>query len=142
MRLVAGLLAASIAVIVAAWWWLGRPVAMPADAAAIDTLQCVSYAPFRPGQDPLVLGTHVEAAKIEEDLRGLRALTPCIRTYSLDHGLDQVPAIAQRLGMKMMLGLWLNPEPAKNRVQIDTAIALAKRFPETVTTVIVGNEVM
>ena len=137
-----GLLAASIAAIVAAWWWLGRPVAMPADAAAVDTLQCVSYAPFRPGQDPLELGTHVTATQIEEDLRGLRVLTPCIRTYSTDHGVDQVPAIAQRLGMKVMLGLWLNPEPAKNRVQIDTAVALAKRFPETVTTVIVGNEVM
>jgi len=142
MRLVAGLLAASIAAIVAAWWWLGRPVAMPADAAAIDRLQCVSYAPFRPGQDPLEAGTHVDAAQIEQDLRALRALTPCIRTYSLDHGLDQVPAIAQRLGMKVMLGLWLNPEPAKNRVQIDAAIGLAKRFPETVTSVVVGNEVM
>jgi glucan 1,3-beta-glucosidase len=84
----------------------------------------------------------VEAAQIEQDLGRLRALTPCIRTYSVDHGIDQVPGIAQRLGIKVMLGLWLNPEPAKNRLQIDTAIALAKRYPDTVTTVIVGNEVM
>ena len=29
MKLPLGLLAASVAAIIAAWWWLGRPVAMP-----------------------------------------------------------------------------------------------------------------
>src|SRR5690242_8321125 len=141
-KLPLGLLAAAVAIIVAVWWWLGRPIAMPVGPADIGRLQCVSYAPFRPGQNPLEAGTHVSAAQIEEDLGRLRKVTDCVRTYSIEHGVDQVPEIAQRLGMKVMLGLWLSPDRAKDRVQVDTAIALAKRFPDTVTDVIVGNEVL
>jgi glucan 1,3-beta-glucosidase len=84
----------------------------------------------------------VRAAQIEEDLTRLRKLTDCIRTYSIEHGVDQVPEIAQRLGLKVMLGLWLSPDRAKDRVQVDTAVKLAKQFPGTVTSVIVGNEVL
>ena len=143
MKLPLGLLAASVAVIVAAWWWLGRPIEIPPRAHSDGgTLQCVSYAPFRQDQNPLDPGTHVEAWQIQEDLGRLRQLTNCVRTYSVEHGVDQVPAIAAALGMKVMLGLWLSPEREKNRFQIDTAIALAKRYPETITTVVVGNEVL
>ena len=140
MKLPLGLLAASVAAIVAAWWWLGRPIAMP--VATDDKLQCISYAPFRADQSPLVAGTHVAAAQIEEDLTRLRQLTGCIRTYSIEHGVDQVPAIAQRLGLKVMLGLWLSPDRALDKIQVDTGIALAKHFPDTITAVIVGNEVL
>src|SRR5262245_18681106 len=137
-----GLLAACVAAIVAAWWWLGRPIAMPLGPADIGRLQCVSYAPFRPGQSPLAAGTHVPAAQIEEDLGRLRQITDCVRTYSIEHGGDQVPAIAQRLGLKVVRGVWISPDRAKHRVHIDTAVALARRFPDTVTDVIVGNEVL
>jgi glucan 1,3-beta-glucosidase len=143
MKLPLCLLAACVAVIVAAWWWLGRPIAMPAGMAADGgKLQCISYAPFRADQNPLELGTYVQAAQIEEDLGRLRGLTGCVRTYSIEHGVDQVPAIAQRLGMKVMQGIWLSPEGARNRRQVETAIELAKRYPDTITAVIVGNEVL
>ncbi len=142
MKVPLGLLAASVAAILAAWWWLGRPITMPVGPGEIGRLQCVSYAPFRPGQNPLEAGTHVSAAQIEEDLGRLRQITDCVRTYSIEHGVDQVPAIAQRLGIKVMLGLWLSPDRDKDRVQVDTAIALAKRYPDVVTDVIVGNEVL
>src|SRR5215813_11108699 len=106
-----GLLGAVVAAIVAAWWWLGQPIAMPVGPADIGRLQCISYAPFRPGQNPLEAGTYVPAAQIEEDLGRLRQVTGCVRTYSIEHGVDQVPAIAQR-------------------------------YPDVVTDVIVGNEVL
>jgi exo-beta-1,3-glucanase (GH17 family) len=141
-KLPLGQMAAVVTIIVAAWWWLGRPIAMPVGSADAGRLQCISYAPFRPGQNPLELDTYVPAAQIEEDLGRLRQITGCIRTYSIEHGVDQVPAIAQRLGMKVMLGLWLSPNRAKDKVQVDTAVALAKRFPDVVTDVIVGNEVL
>ena len=141
-KLPLGLLGAVVLAIVAAWWWLGQPIAMPAGPADTGRLQCVSYAPFRSGQNPLESGTYVPSAQIEEDLGRLRQITGCVRTYSIEHGVDQVPAIAQRLGMKVMLGLWLSPDRAKDRVQVDTAVALARRFPDVVTDVIVGNEVL
>lgn len=144
MRLPFSLLVASVAAVVAAWWWLGRPVAMPADAAASadGKLQCISYAPYRADQNPLDDRTHVDARQIEQDLSGLKQLTNCIRTYSLEHGEDQIPAIAQRLGMKVMLGAWVSAMRPRTQAQIESAIGLARRYPDTVIAVVVGNEVL
>jgi glucan 1,3-beta-glucosidase len=131
------------AAIALAWWWLGAPIHLPpSPLAAGGKLYCVSYAPFRDGQDPLVETTTVSAEQIDEDLALLSRYTDCIRTYSIANGLDQIPAIAQRHGMKVLLGLWLSSQPDKNRHQVETAIQLAKTFPETIRAVIVGNEVL
>jgi glucan 1,3-beta-glucosidase len=126
----------------AAWWWLGRPLAAPAVAADPGRIQCMSYTPFRGDESPLNAATHAEAIRIEEDLSKLSRLTGCVRTYATDNGLDQVPAIAQRLGIKVLQGLWLGRDRQKNRIQIDTAIALAKRYPNAINGIVVGNEVL
>ncbi len=110
--------------------------------AGIEKLQCMSYAPFRGEQSPLGNGTHISAAQIEDDLKRLKPLTDCIRTYSIEHGLDQVPDIARRLGMTVIQGLWLSSNAAKNRDQVDTVVALANRHPDVIQSVIVGNEVL
>jgi exo-beta-1,3-glucanase (GH17 family) len=129
--------------IAAAWWWLGTPVVLPpSPLSAGQKLYCVSYAPFRDGQDPLVEGTKVTPAEIDADLTLLSKYTDCVRTYSVDKGIDKVPGIARRHGLKVLLGLWLSSDVEKNRYQIDTAIALAKKYPETIRAVIVGNEVL
>jgi exo-beta-1,3-glucanase (GH17 family) len=126
-----------------AWWWLGAPIHLASSPlAAGSKLYCVSYAPFRDGQDPLVETTMVSAEQIDEDLTLLSRYTDCIRTYSIENGLDQIPAIAQRHGMKVLLGLWLSSKPDKNRHQVETVIQLAKTFPDTIRAVIVGNEVL
>src|SRR5262252_4729295 len=142
MRKLVALFLLTAMAITLAWWWLGRPLAAPAAAADPGRIQCISYAPFRAGQSPLVTTTHAEAAQIEEDLVKLARLTGCVRTYATDNGLDQVPAIAQRLGLKVLQGLWLDRDRQKNRNQIDTAVALAKRYPDTITGIVVGNEVL
>jgi exo-beta-1,3-glucanase (GH17 family) len=125
------------------WWWLGTPVRLPpSPLASGGKLYCVSYAPFRDGQDPLVEGTRVTAEQIDDDLTLLSRYTDCIRTYSVANGLDQIPAIAKRHGLKILLGLWLSNGADKNRVQIATAVDLAKKFPDVIRAVIVGNEVL
>ena len=127
----------------AAWAWLGAPVDMPASGLAQgDKLYCVSYAPFRDRQSPLDPSTRITAAQIEDDIARLSKLTDCVRTYSVDFGLDQVPGIAERHGMKVIMGLWLSGQPDKNRYQTATAIALANKYPKTVRAVVVGNEVL
>jgi exo-beta-1,3-glucanase (GH17 family) len=126
-----------------AWWWLGAPLRLPPSPLATGAkLSCVSYAPFRGDEDPLVETTHVDAQEIDEDLTLLSRYTDCIRTYSIENGLDQVAAIAQRHGLKVMQGLWLSNKPQKNRQQVETVVGLAKSFPDTITSVIVGNEVL
>ncbi len=126
-----------------AWWWLGRPVQLPpSPLASGGKLYCISYAPFRDGQNPLVPGTVVSAEQIDEDLAILSRYTDCIRTYSNANGLDQIPAIAKRHGLKMLMGLWLANNAPFNRQQIATAIDLAKKYPDVIRAVVVGNEVL
>jgi exo-beta-1,3-glucanase (GH17 family) len=126
-----------------AWWWLGAPVALPpSPLASGEKLYCVSYAPFRDGQDPLVEGTMIPPAQIDEDLALLSRYTDCVRTYSIENGLDKVPEIAQRYGLKVLHGLWLSNRTLHNRQQIATTIALAKKYPDVIRAVIVGNEVL
>ena len=69
-------------------------------------------------------------------------MTDCVRTYSVDFGLDQIAGIAARHGLKVMQGLWLSSHADKNRYQIETAVALAKRYPGMIRAVVVGNEVL
>jgi len=143
MRLAIALLALAAAAIVAIWAWLGAPVEMPQAARpAADRLDCISYAPFRAGQSPFGPDVPIDPRQIEEDLTQLKPFTDCIRTYSVDHGLDQIPGIAARHGMKVLQGLWLSSRPELNRYQIDTAVALAKRYPDVIEAVVVGNEVL
>src|SRR3979490_1218905 len=123
--------------IVAFWSWLGGAVdTPPGPFAGTEKLACVSYAPFRGDQNPFGPDVPIDARQIEEDLAQLKQITDCIRTYSTDHGLDQIPAIAQRHGLKVLQGLWLSSLPELSRKQVDTAIALAKRFPDVIAAVI------
>jgi glucan 1,3-beta-glucosidase len=133
---------ATLAVVAATWWWLGRPVEMPPVAADPGRIQCVSYAPFRGNDSPLDEATRVSARDIEEDLTKLARLTDCVRTYSTENGLDQVPAVAKRLGLKVIQGLWLGSDRKKNRIRIDETVALAKQYRDTITAIVVGNEVL
>jgi exo-beta-1,3-glucanase (GH17 family) len=142
MAKLASLFVFTAAAVVMAWWGLGRPLAAPEAALDPGPIQCLSYTPFRDGETPLDKATHADVARIEADLAKLARLTGCIRTYATDNGLDQVPEIAQRLGIKVLQGLWLDRDRQKNRVQIDTAIALAKRFPDAISAIVVGNEVL
>jgi exo-beta-1,3-glucanase (GH17 family) len=142
MERAAGVIVATLAAVASSWWWLGRPVELPAVAADPGRIQCLSYAPFRGNESPLVESTQASAHQIEEDLTKLARLTDCVRTYSTENGLDQVPAIAQRLGLKVIQGLWLGSDRKKNRARIDATVALAKRYRDTVTAIVVGNEVL
>jgi len=127
----------------AAWWWLGAPIHLPPSPLANGgKLYCVSYAPFRDTQDPLVETTHIDARQIDDDLTVLSRYTDCIRTYSIEFGQDQIAAIAQRHGMKVLQGLWLSSDAAKNQRQISTVVELAKRFPDVIRAIVVGNEVL
>src|SRR5579863_4089055 len=143
MRLAAAFFVLSAAAIVAAWAWLGAPIKIPAlPLGAQAKFDCISYAPFRGDQDPFGPDVPIDPRQIEEDLARLAPLTSCIRTYSIDHGLDQIPEIAARHGMKVMLGLWLSSLPDASRHQTEIAIALARRFPDVIQSIVVGNEVL
>jgi glucan 1,3-beta-glucosidase len=129
--------------IAAAWWWLAKPVTLaraPIDPTA--KLECVSYAPYRNDQDPLTPGLIISPEQIAEDFAELSKISRCVRTYSLGNGLDKVPELASRAGLKVLLGIWIGREHLKNTFQIETAISLAKHYPDVITAIIVGSEVL
>jgi exo-beta-1,3-glucanase (GH17 family) len=143
MRIAFGSFVAVVAAIIAFWWWLGLPAAMPASPlGAGERLPCVSYAPFRTQTRFGEFTPPATAATIEADLAVLSRIASCVRTYSTDLGVDQVPKIARRYGMTVLLGIWLGREPAGNKREVDTAVALANDHPDVVRMVIVGNEVL
>ena len=137
------LLLISLGAIAAVWWWLATPINLA--RAPIDPnakLLCVSYAPFRDSQTPLVPTTQIAPEQIAEDLAQLAKISDCVRTYSLENGLDQVPALAAKVGLKVILGIWLGSNRLKNLAQISTAVGLTKEYPDVITAVVVGNEVL
>ncbi|MGZ8389803.1 MAG: glycoside hydrolase family 17 protein [Rhodoplanes sp.] len=142
MRLPLTLFAFALIVVTTSWWWMGAPGRLAGTHAADGKVQCLSYAPFRGAQSPLTPRARVERAQIEEDFARLAAVTKCVRTYSIDHGLDQIPAVAEQFGLKVIQGLWLSSDRAKNGSEIDGVVALAKRYPHVITAIVVGNEVL
>jgi exo-beta-1,3-glucanase (GH17 family) len=137
------LLLISLGAIAAVWWWLATPINLA--RAPIDPdakLQCVSYAPFRGEQSPLSPATHVSPEQIAEDLAQLAKITDCIRTYSTDNGLDQIPEFAAKVGLKVIQGIWLSSNRQRNLARISTTLKLVKEYPSTITALVVGNEVL
>jgi exo-beta-1,3-glucanase (GH17 family) len=133
----------SLSAIAAVWWLLATPITL--SRAPIDPdakLLCVSYAPFRGNQTPLSPTTHVSAEQIAQDLAQLAKISDCVRTYSIENGLDQVPELAAKVGLKVIQGIWLGSNRLKNLTQISTAVRLSKEYPATITSLVVGNEVL
>jgi exo-beta-1,3-glucanase (GH17 family) len=137
------LFASAVAVIAAAWCWLGAPVPMQQSPLARgEKLYCVSYAPFRGSQSPLSPPIMIETAQIDDDLARLSQMTDCVRTYAIEFGLDRIADVAKKHGMKVIQGIWLSGNAGKNKVEIDTAVRLAKQYPDTIRAIVVGNEVL
>jgi exo-beta-1,3-glucanase (GH17 family) len=143
MRHAFACLALTALAIAGVWTWLGAPVLLtPSQPGPAGKLYCVSYTPFRGAQTPLDPSIEIPTEQIEDDLTRLARYTDCIRTYSVDFGLDKIAGIAAKHGLKVMQGLWLSSNPLKSHYQIETAIALANKYPDTIRSVVVGNEVL
>jgi exo-beta-1,3-glucanase (GH17 family) len=133
----------SLGAVAVAWWWLGISVNLArAPIDLNDKLQCISYAPFRSRQTSLSPATQVSREQIAEDLAQLAKITDCIRTYATDLGLDQIPELAAKAGLKVIQGIFLDKDREKNSTQISTAIRLSKEYPLTIIALVVGNETL
>jgi exo-beta-1,3-glucanase (GH17 family) len=137
LRLVAAvILAASAAG--AVWWFADRPV--PVAAEWTQPLSSLSFAPFRRGESPLTK-TYPTPAEIDQDMASLVGRAKGIRTYTAREGLQDVPAVAAKYGMKMTLGIWLGSNRDINEEELAAGIKEANEHPDSVQRVMVGNEV-
>ncbi|MGH8549851.1 MAG: hypothetical protein ACRERU_14850 [Methylococcales bacterium] len=122
-------------------WDKTRPVALV--ESLTDRLQCVSYSPFREaGQSPYDPSLTISPAQIDADLSLLAQRFRCVRIYSVNQGLQEVPRLAAENGLKVLLGIWIGPDREANESEIRRAIKVAKTYRSAIEGVIVGNEVL
>lgn len=135
---------AALAGLAAFVWQQLQPVTMhDLHLAEGERLKCVSYAPYRlPGQTPFNPNLSISRQQIVDDLTALSRISECVRVYSVAQGQDQTPAVARELGMKVLLGAWIGADSARNQIELDHAIRIANEYPDVVTALIVGNEVL
>lgn len=126
-----------LAVATASMWLLKARHHVYPDAPS-GQFNCLSYTPRSDSR----LGGADLRAQIERDLQQLVQRTHCVRTYAVSNGLDQVPAVARQLGMRVLLGLWIGPNANANETELQKGIAVAKANRDVIDAVIVGNEVL
>ena len=100
-----------------------------------------SFAPFREGQSPLTK-VYPTTDQIDADLSLLASQTHTIRTYASLDGMEGVPALARKYGLKMIQGAWIGNDPKGNQAEVDQLIKSANENPDVIKRVIVGNEVL
>ncbi len=132
------------AIVVAGWWLPNRaqdPQAGLSQGGGAGKYNSLSYDPSGAGESPLT-DSFATAAEVERDMALLAPLTRAIRTYSAIEGPYDIPALAQKHGLRVWQGIWLGGDRAQNAREMARAIDMARRYPDTVTRVIVGNEVL
>ena len=108
-----------------------RPLS-PGERAALDdafrrTLSVgvhgLCFSPYLEGQQP---GSQVSEAQIRERLAILRPYARWVRSFSCTDGHEQTPRIAHELGLKTLVGAWLDDDREKNEREIEALLALAR----------------
>ena len=125
------------------WFWMAKPSSSLPTLDSNVKLQCLSYAPFGKDESPMdfATGLKLSAERIDKDLELLAKYTGCIRTYST-LGLEMIPELARKHGLKMWLGAWVSADTALTQKEISAMIALAKKNTDIIETVVVGNEAL
>jgi len=125
------------------WFWMAKPSSELITLDPQTKLQCLSYAPFGKNESPMDFdkGLKLSPERIDKDLALLSQYTGCIRTYST-LGLEMIPSIARKHGLKMWLGAWVSADPVLSQKEIKAMIALAKDNADIIETVVVGNEAL
>jgi exo-beta-1,3-glucanase (GH17 family) len=131
-------LAAAVALNFAFWWVQGRPQDVP---DALDPrIKSASFSPYRTGQSPF--GQSFTRAQLEEDVALAARHFERIRTYANTAQFAPVPELAQKHGLKVILGAWIGADLKDNEEEIAGVIKAANAYPDTVERVVVGNEVL
>lgn len=124
-----------------AWYLQGRPLDLADAAAPGQRLQCASYSPFGKDQSPFDQPFVLRPQQMDADLALLAKHFNCVRTYSMS-GLEGIPELARKHGLKLILGAWINAIPADSEREVRKLIDAANAYPDVVQSVIVGNETL
>jgi exo-beta-1,3-glucanase (GH17 family) len=118
-----------------------HPAAQPAVAGLREAMAQGRFIAYQPISLRVIDGrvNDADAEGIRTDLTQLRARFDSLITYDAIHGAQQIPAIAAALKFRaLIIGVWDPADP----VQLDAALAAARRFPHLVVGISLGNEVL
>jgi glucan 1,3-beta-glucosidase len=102
-----------------------------------DGIQGICFSSYEDGQEP---GTIITKEQIEKRIKILQPYTKWVRTFSCTDGNELIPAIAQKHGLKVMVGAWLSDDKELNEREVTNLIQVAKAGNADL--VAVGNEVL
>jgi exo-beta-1,3-glucanase (GH17 family) len=122
---------------VAAWGYANRPTTEPELPRVVHGF---AFQPYQKDQDAIA-GEDPTVEQIDADLRLLAGTTRAVRTYSSIGTLGEIPGLARKHGLKVMLGTWLDADRERNAREIEASIRLANQH-RNVTRILVGNEVV
>ena len=123
MRLSNGLIGLLVAILFAgAWVLLNRPVD---EAPWTQDVSGLTYTPFRDYANP-TNGREPTVTDMRKDLSLVAGLTTQLRTYSTTGANYGVPTVADRMGLRVMAGAWIDVDPKRNREEIDNLVSLAR----------------
>jgi exo-beta-1,3-glucanase (GH17 family)/cellulose synthase/poly-beta-1,6-N-acetylglucosamine synthase-like glycosyltransferase len=131
--LVAVVVALATALHAAAWLTLHESISPPNAAGGVASL---SFSPISPNGNAK---SPVTERQIERDLKAIAPYTQHIRTYGATNGLELVPRLASRYGLRVTQGIWIDNWEEQNEREIESGIALAKQY-RNIDSIIVGNE--
>ncbi|MCC7426488.1 MAG: glycosyltransferase [Alphaproteobacteria bacterium] len=120
---------------VSIWYVWNRPVPAPDFDGPVAGL---AFSPYQRGQTP-ENGSGPTAAQIESDLARAATITRSIRTYSVNGGLERIPALANDIGLRVTAGAWLDRRLERNATEIRRLTDVA-RANSNVERIMVGNE--
>ncbi|MBU0809880.1 MAG: beta (1-6) glucans synthase [Gammaproteobacteria bacterium] len=123
------------------WLGIGQPLELADAATPTHKLQCASYTPFDKDQSPFDQPIQLRPERMDADLAILAKRFECLRTYSVT-GLEELPNVARKHGLKLIVGAWVSRNPADTAVEIANLVKVANAHPDVVQAVIVGNEAL
>jgi exo-beta-1,3-glucanase (GH17 family) len=111
--------------------------------AAADTrpFMSLSYSPSGVDLEG-ELARGVDETRIRLDLEHIRKYTGHIRTYTLDRGIDRTFPMAEKVGLKVSLGMWLGRDKAKNDLEFGRVMRTFRAHGKIIDRIYVGNETL
>lgn len=99
----------------------------------------LNFSPYLAGQSPSA-GSVVTEDQIRKRLSIVAPYTKWIRTYSMNHGLENIGRIAHELGLKTAIGAWISVDGSANTAEINALISAAKNG--YVDLAVIGSEAL
>ena len=119
--------------------FFNRPIAVPSWP---DTLDGVSFSPFRVNQSPLNIASFPTEEEVLEDLTLINERADAIRTYSVEGVLGDIPRLAAQTELEVIVGVWLSADATRNQQELKRLAQIFPTFGSQVKSIVVGNEVL